>query len=124
MTEYRTPEYVREWLDSARGDPKHPHTRGPWKASGPCTDRTGQLALEIGAETPAGHLSVAWVFGLAPGEDLKTAWADARLLAAAPEMLEALRDWMRWHDEDSLIARDRAVRLTRALLAKAEGREP
>jgi hypothetical protein len=48
---------------------------------------------------------------------------NGRLFLAAPKMLEALRDWMRWHDEDSLIARDRALRLTRVLIAKVEGRE-
>ncbi len=71
------------------------HTPGPWTASGPSTEpRTGVDALEIGAETPAGHLSVAWVFGFGPGEDVDAAWADARLMAAAPEML-AERDRLR-----------------------------
>jgi hypothetical protein len=44
--------------------------------------------------------------------------------AERDRLREALRAWMRWHDEDSILARDEAVALTRAALAKAEGREP
>jgi hypothetical protein len=49
---------------------------------------------------------------------------NGRLLLAAPKMLEALRAWMRWYDEDSILARDEAVGLTRAILANVEERTP
>jgi hypothetical protein len=71
------------------------HTPGPWTVAGPfdCVENPGpSRAMEIGAETPAGHLSVAWVIGFNPGDDHQAARADADLLAAAPELLEVLGD--------------------------------
>lgn len=64
------------------------HTRGPWKA-----ERCTASEIEIGAETPAGHLSVAWVhLGDKPTKLMvDDGWADALLLASAPELLEAAR---------------------------------
>jgi hypothetical protein len=104
------------------------HTPGPWKAER-CSD-----VLEIGAETPAGHLSVAWIHGFNPGEDVAAVWADARLLAAAPELLEALRLVVEAFaravqaNTEGLpgfdVEEHALVRTCRAAIAKAEGREP
>jgi hypothetical protein len=59
-------------------------TPGPWIAT------NFSREIEIGAETPEGHLSVAWVhLGDAPtAAERADAARDAALIAAAPDMYQ------------------------------------
>jgi len=55
-------------------------------------------------------------------------WADLRLMAAAPELLEALRSFIELHEDGSLhldgspSTEDPVITCARAAIAKAEGR--
>jgi hypothetical protein len=88
------------------------HTKGPWWDSG----------LEVGT-VPMMDIKVARVSGATFDE----AKANARLIAASPDLLEALREVLKheeWHaasaDEVTREARD-AIRKARAAIAKATG---
>lgn len=97
------------------------HTPGPWTAD-ECTDHDGYRTIRPGDGTPNGDIHaevIATVY-----ED-----ADAQLIAAAPELLEALRTLYR--DVEFLIedgtlpasARNHAAMSeARAAIQKAEGR--
>ena len=64
---------------------QYKHTPGPWTANKP-TQSTGR------AEVHAGPMLVAQAFNwLLDAEGDEQCWADARLIAAAPALLEALR---------------------------------
>ncbi len=91
------------------------HTPGPWKAGNVDNQRGGQSAVLIWAEG---------------GDDLGEArtFADARLMAAAPELLEALQYLMSQTiemDEKYGVAlsegEHEAALLARAAIAKAKG---
>ena len=102
-----------------------PHTPGPW-----VTDEAVQHAMggerifKVIADRPYGGLiadvSAWWV-------DTQTAQANARLIAAAPELLEALKLAQAWmisvpnNDEDDT-EHTRVVELVADTIAKAEGR--
>ncbi len=89
------------------------HTPGPWKAV-----RSGaQWEIWAGADA---------VVALVPCEEgtPDLIEADAHLVAAAPELLEALRFWERWYSEDCVDDAGPARHLGLAVIAKAEGREP
>lgn len=62
-------------------------TPGPWEAT-----RISTSEIEIGAETPEGHLSVAWVhLGEQPTEaEAAAGLADAKAIEAMPALYEAL----------------------------------
>jgi hypothetical protein len=61
------------------------HTPGPWTANKP-TQSNGR------AEVHAGPMLVAQAFNwLLDAEGDEQCWADARLIAAAPDLLEALK---------------------------------
>ena len=61
------------------------HTPGPWTANKPTRDN-GR------AEIHAGCMLVAQAFNwMLDAEGDEQCWADARLIAAAPELLEALK---------------------------------
>lgn len=99
------------------------HTPGPWKASESMTDKDGNVVYEVSAETPQGHLSVAWVIaGGNPtlAED-QSAQADARFIAAAPALLAALRALLsaaeRMVDKAPVMGRTEAEAMDRARLA-------
>ena len=93
------------------------HTPGPWRiSSAPPPGVDLRIVAPCPSEQePLGELFVAERIG---------ARADARLMAASPDLLEALRwlqDWA-WTDPDApgdLFARD----VARAAIAKAEGGE-
>lgn len=101
------------------------HTPGPWHtfASGWAKER-GQV--EINADD---GLTVAYAVTFVPSYRA-TSEANARLLAAAPEMLEALEAWQTYDSRDDsgpnagvqmMLDYDRALTLTRAAIAKARG---
>lgn len=93
------------------------HTPGPWQV-GPVFDNYGTLEVIIEHMTPAGNLVVAVALGGLAGQD-----ANAHLMAAAPDLLEALRDL------EAMAERYRppgnsmpdAQKKARAAIAKAEG---
>ena len=102
------------------------HTPGPYKADTVSAD-TG----DIGVSALDGRIVVASVHNGASAISLlrdgtaETQWANARLIAAAPEMLEALTVALghmtggmdgEWRDCDP-------VELIRAAIAKAEGKQ-
>ena len=90
------------------------HTPGPWTANKPTRDN-GR------AEIHAGCMLVAQAFNwMLDAEGDEQCWADARLIAAAPDLLAALKELM--------VAADRVsaepvtwLGKARAAIAKAEG---
>lgn len=115
-----------------RGEALQGHTPGPWTVytEPNCVDGNGEPIIPVHA--PSGrHLQVV---ADTYGSTTETREANARLIATAPEMLEALR---KIHDEadhilgtdgdDPLeVARQNAAEirgLARAAIAKAEGRD-
>lgn len=101
------------------------HTPGPWLALPPC--RPGRPRL-IAPTCHGGDISnVALVY--APDKDDATGRANARLIAAAPELLEALRDIVEAVDPavGGLTLEDWAagpVAAARAAIATATNEEP
>ena len=88
------------------------HTPGPWYVAELCANR---IKVESHQD---GYVAEVWRYG-ADGD------ANARLISAAPELLEALKgllshleSWKILETADGDIAR------TRAAIAKAEGRQP
>lgn len=99
------------------------HTPGPWVVAG--TRHSGNL--EIGKDTrlhwvgPDGD-AVCGVF-----YDMNThrGWADARLIAAAPELLAALGDFVKMGEsygwDSARTGREYLMKDARAAIAKAKG---
>jgi len=106
------------------------HTPGPWEISyapWPCpTDGAGEPNPPAAFVGPADALNaVTLVFGDPYGEDDEaepsaTQRANAALIAAAPDMLEMLRDISHWYygTARSKVFPEQAFR---AVIAKAEG---
>ncbi|WP_182422394.1 hypothetical protein [Aureimonas sp. ME7] len=92
------------------------HTPGPWEIEGTgCILRTKTGVNDRGGMT--GGVGIAQFFGLHKPDE-----ADARLIAAAPDLLEALRElrgWMPPAGDDRI---DASLRKADAAIAKAEGR--
>ena len=82
------------------------HTPGPWSVGGP-TEYAFQLSIEP---------SIGVVFG--GGEEVQ---ANARLIAAAPEMLEALDNAADALDSDNPDIQLRAAIVARAAITKVKG---
>lgn len=99
------------------------HTRAPWYVV--ATEVYGRRTVHVVADVGGMRERVARV------ERGPTAEADARLIAAAPELLEALRaeeyaQRCANHPESqqsARVGRERADELRAVALAKAEGRE-
>lgn len=97
------------------------HTPGPW-----CTHRNGFSSVYIEARVGGGMLQeVACCGPTNEGSDQQE--ANARLIAAAPELLDALRgllaleeENLRGYDDIDVCAE---VQFARAAIAKAEGGE-
>jgi hypothetical protein len=90
------------------------HTPGPWTANKP-TQSNGR------AEVHAGPMLVAQAFNwMLDAEGDEQCWADARLIAAAPELLEALRLVVHLNERDVPMT-DEELRVCRAAIARAEG---
>ena len=62
------------------------HTKGPWKV------KTGSNAVLAGRKQICSHVNAASVLPVNMVEDQKIAEANARLIAAAPDLLEALQE--------------------------------
>ena len=88
------------------------HTQGPWWFD--------QDTGEITCEAREGKVEIATVeIGWAPAFEAEQQ-ANARLIAAAPELLEALKEAMGGYTEFSVGDRE-LLRKCRATIAKAEG---
>lgn len=86
------------------------HTPGPWRAENSCVI------------CPDGSIVTCCVRGSVDRKNQAEDWATARLIAAAPEMLEALQRLMSPTEtmQDALDAAKQA----RAAIAKATGDQP
>ena len=89
-------------------------TPGPWHHHGPGSVRVcdGGHDLEAGCWT----IAEAEIIGV----ERETAEANARLIAAAPELYEAL-DWLCAYAEESTKPGEAYLQMARAALAKARG---
>ena len=102
------------------------HTLGPWESSGWVFAGEGKESILI-ACTTGGHIARLFTpngplgcNSLAP-PDPKTCEANAYLLAAAPELLEALETLVALIPKTSLIAESLSYRQAKAAIAKAKG---
>lgn len=88
-----TEEHVNRTTDPGRGPPAHAsHTPAPWRVS-PIAGENGGIAIE--ADDPADGLQfqVCEIWGIDCDTTIDDrAHANARLIAAAPDLLAALRD--------------------------------
>jgi hypothetical protein len=92
------------------------HTPAPWTVQA-AIDETGAHVFASAQHGAAG--------GLVTVADLILSDADARLIAAAPELLEACRNvagWVSEYDERLTEAQRKAIQITKDAIAKAEGR--
>ena len=98
------------------------HTPGPWSSSMWTDDVAGAVGWSIVCGD-AGHRVPTNTFET---DDEEEAEANARLIAAAPELLEALQAYDAWadktppHDQELKVLRERI----RAAIAKATGEQP
>jgi hypothetical protein len=85
------------------------HTPGPWKLTEQST-----TCIYIRADVDAKRGRRLCCVYLGTDADKPQALADAQLIAAAPDLLEALRELSSWQYEQ-----DKYVRIARAAIAKA-----
>lgn len=92
------------------------HTPGPWTV-GPVFDNDGEPEIIVEHKTPFGNLVVACALSGLVGQE-----ANARLIAAAPELLEALQlaDAML---EGAHMNADVVCKKVKAPIAKATGEQ-
>jgi hypothetical protein len=100
---------------------QHQHTLGPWTAG--LTNSRGVQACVIGAKNDRGF--TPWVCHIQTA-DIETGNANARLIAAAPDLLEAIQDLLNQFEQRGVLVDpqhpDRiAVEQARVALAKAIG---
>lgn len=94
------------------------HTLGPWQV-GTAFDNYGETEIAIEHMTPAGNLVVAVALGGLQGQD-----ANASLIAAAPDLLDALKAIVKSlaeQDDEGLIEHAQQMIDARAAIAKATG---
>ena len=92
------------------------YTPGPWKV------KAGSNAVLAGRKQICSHVNAASVLPVNIVEDHKIAEANAHLIAAAPEILEALKDIVEFWD--SIVPTDAVNQMhinARAAIAKATG---
>ena len=91
------------------------HTAGPWK----------DVQTNRGIEIAAG--SDGYILNLTPnGRGIANFMANARLVSAAPELLESLiqlREWIRSPGEDDGLLNDSIILAADAVIQKAKGKE-
>ena len=103
------------------------HTPGPWKLFDGRSSSRGEGQLVIGAFDCARQAAprIAWVNETTPQMNQFT--PDARLIAAAPDLLEALKAVFehcemvhnRWGEDSNLTEANAAIAAGRAAIAKA-----
>lgn len=94
------------------------HTPGPWYL---IDERFlhDKYLVSIG-EPNAGGTTVCNILS-EPGDDFGKCKANARLIAAAPDLLAAVRGMIEAYDNDSIAHLEQASREARAAIAKATG---
>jgi hypothetical protein len=109
--------------------PENKWTKGPWSVSCVRTRWQGNAVLQILGQFPKGDGVVAFLPYSDQTDQLhRECYADARLVAAAPSLYEAVTELLATHpaayrDPGAIDNRtDNAVKIARAALAKAEGR--
>jgi len=104
------------------------HTPGPWWLGRDPSHFGSLTSITGGSDSTGGIRSVAEVGGL----DIDEAEANARLIAAAPDMLEALHDVLRYcvtpsglpdKNKGRTPEQDAAMAKAKAAIAKAEGNQ-
>lgn len=97
------------------------HTPGPWEAIKGLNE-SDEMRCGVVADRGERKYLVATIENGAPGDICDTEFANARLIAAAPELLEALRPFAECNeDEDGIeisVGRD-DFRRARAAIARA-----
>jgi|688.fasta_scaffold94014_10 hypothetical protein len=98
------------------------HTAGPWYTSGEAGDAF-DISTELPDENGECEHVIATVWANRPS--LPDAADDARLIAAAPEMLAALRELVHYDEGSSERGSYgyEVLRRCKAVIAKAKGRE-
>lgn len=97
------------------------HSRGPWTL----VKHTGEEDESLGPRDDWSVNNAAGVAVCFEGQWNECAYADAHLIAAAPELLEAVCDLLRYVDDDgSVMAITDIVLRATAAIDKAEGRVP
>jgi hypothetical protein len=90
------------------------HTPGPWVVYDDSNDgKTNRIEIAARGKT------VARIYHSVPEEDLP----NARLIAAAPDLLEALNTWLKQYSAEEYEDCPEVVQ-TRAAIAKATGEQP
>ena len=95
---------------------KQQHTPGPWK----CSQYLGHPAWSVHMDAGDRGRGSTIVDGVA-GIDLEQRLANARLIAAAPDLLEALELIASTDPVDAALDPQRAMRVAKAAIAKALG---
>lgn len=97
------------------------HTPGPWGFS--YVRQVGNAWDSYAISTPAGDITVR----TNPGQGCQRHIANARLIAAAPELLAALEALLGWHEAFPLTQGEAelpVVQRARAAITKARGEAP
>lgn len=99
------------------------HTPGPWtfSTSPEGWSNTIHVAQADGAPYTDGYSDVGYIIQTCQGEDESTQMANARLIAAAPEMLEALKLAMQIGDGCSRGFLGKVQTQIQAAISKATG---
>ena len=92
------------------------HTPGPWEVA--YQDKNGQSVVK------GEHIEVATCWHHCVGSIEKEMHANARLIAAAPELLEALKEIVDAADGAGWEQLDPSFKKARAAIAKATGEHP
>ena len=97
------------------------HTPGPWHAFEQCSYSATKGLFEIDANHPSGNRQTIAVTPFAgDGHEL---WANARLIAAAPEMFEVLSELLDTLEMSKGYGFDEEYEKVREVLAKVDGGE-
>ena len=111
------------------------HTPGPWQIEPRCCedDDVEVSIISDYKRLPNGRSQANWIAECDLQQDNDTNWANARLIAAAPELLEAIElaesilakisrgTIARAHEMSAVACRQAPLALIRAAIAKAKG---
>jgi hypothetical protein len=95
------------------------HTPGPWTIGVPNNKTECDIGIHGGDESPYIIADLQ-----TDGYDDETQDANARLIAAAPELLSSLREVMGWYIEGGHAVPRIYIERANAAIAKAEGVKP
>ena len=104
---------------------KAAHTPGPWKFGKELTARSGEWLVSFDAGSKGRGIAIAETRAGSGNEE-----ANARLIAAAPDLLAACKSMIEWDDREKDHAVDFSARMSlceaafnaaRAAIAKAKG---